>query len=276
MIKIGSHVSFKSPNYLAGAAEEAISYGANSMMIYLGAPQNTKRVEFSEMKIKEYESLFSKQITRENILVHAPYIINPASVEKHQFAIDFLVKEINMMNKMGLTKLVLHPGAHTTFTRNESLAVLINSLKIIIKRTENVTILLETMSGKGSELGATLEELREIYEKVGSDRIGICLDTCHLWDAGYNINNFGNFIENLKTTKTLELVGAIHLNDSKNEMGSRKDRHENIGKGNISIQTIKNFVFANEFDSIIKVLETPYVDDKPIYKEEISLLKNSV
>lgn len=273
MLKLGSHVSFSSPRYLASAAEEALLYNANAMMIYLGAPQNTKRVEFEKMHLEEYEQKYAQLILKSSILVHAPYIINPASVEKHQFAIDFLVKEIQMMNKLGLTKLVLHPGAHTSFTRNESLAILIKSLKIILQRTEGVSILLETMSGKGTELGTTFEELVHIIQQVNSDRIGICLDTCHMWDAGYQINDFDAFIAQLKATNAYQYVQAIHINDSKNELGASKDRHENIGHGNIGLTTLKNFVNSPVFDNIIKVLETPYVDGKPIYKQEIEMLK---
>lgn len=273
MLKLGSHVSFSSPRYLAQAAEEAISYNANAMMIYLGAPQNTKRVEFEKMHLDEYQEKYSSIIPKENILVHAPYIINPSSVEKHQFAIDFLVKEIQMMNKLGLTKLVVHPGAHTEFSRNEAISTLINSMKIILQRTQGVTILLETMSGKGTEIGNDIPELARIIKQVGNERLGICLDTCHMWDAGYDIREFDEFINFLKECEAFDLVKAIHINDSKNPLGARKDRHENIGKGNIGVNTLKAFVNSPVFDNIIKVLETPYVDEKPIYKQEIEILK---
>lgn len=273
MLKLGSHVSFSSPRYLAQAAEEAISYNANAMMIYLGAPQNTKRVEFEKMNLSEYESKYSKLVPKENILVHAPYIINPASVEKYQFAIDFLVKEIKMMNKLGLTKLVVHPGAHTQFSRNEALSTLIQTLKIVLQRTEGVSILLETMSGKGTEVGNDIPELVRVIKQVNNPRLGICLDTCHMWDAGYNVKDFDNFVSFLKECEAYPLVQAIHINDTKNEMGARKDRHENIGKGLIGKETLKTFVNSPEFDNIIKVLETPYVDEKPIYKQEIEILK---
>ena len=273
MLKLGSHISFKAPNYLLGAAEEAISYNASAMMIYLGAPQNTRRANKELMKLKEYEEKYQDILPKDNILVHAPYIINPASVEKWEFARDFLIQEINIMNYLGLKDIVLHPGAHTKFTREEGISTLINTLKEVISNTKEVNILLETMAGKGTELGTTLEELKYIINQVGSSRIKICLDTCHLWDAGYDVNDVDNFMNELDKTDTLKHVQAIHINDSKNELGAHKDRHANLNDGHIKLNSLKRIVHHEKFNNIIKVLETPWVNEKPIYKEEIQLLK---
>lgn len=273
MLKLGSHISFKSPNYLEGAAQEAISYEASAMMIYLGAPQNTRRAKKEDMKLKEYEEKYADIIPKESILVHAPYIINPASVEKWEFAKEFLIKEIEIMNYLGLKDIVLHPGAHTKFTREEGIETLINTLKEVIANTKDVNILLETMAGKGTELGTSLEELKYIIDQVDSSRIKICLDTCHLWDAGYDMNNVDSFIEKLTETDTLRHVQAIHINDSKNELGAHKDRHANLNEGYIQLNSLKRIVHHEKFNNIIKVLETPWVNEKPIYKEEIQLLK---
>ncbi len=273
MIKLGSHISFKFPLYLVGAVEEAIFYNANTLMIYLGAPQNTLRTKVSNYKYDEYLKKYSKLIKPEDIIVHAPYIVNPSNPEKSKFAIEFLVQEIERMNYIGSKLLVLHPGASLKFGKNLAIDTLVNSLKQIFSKTIDVEIMLETMSGKGSEIGSTLEELQIIINKVNDPRLGICLDTCHIWDSGYNIkNDLDVFINKLKILNLLKFVKVIHLNDSKNDLFSRKDRHENIGKGLIGFQALQNFLYHPEFEGIITILETPWVNNVPIYKEEIKKL----
>ena len=277
MIKLGSHITFNGANkYLLGAVEESIQNKANCMMVYLGAPQNARRVDISNFNIEEYKEKYSEIIKPEDIVVHAPYIVNPASVEKHQFAIDFLVKEIERMNAIGAKYLVLHPGAHTKFTREEAIKTLVNSLKEILSKTKDVEISLETMAGKGTEIGTSFEELSYIIKEVGSDRVNICLDTCHVWEAGYDIRDFDLLINELKKNDLLELVKVIHVNDSKNELGAHKDRHENIGKGHIGIEPLKRIIHSKEFENTICVLETPWVENKPIYDKEIEILLKSV
>lgn len=273
MIKLGSHISFKSPNYLIGAVEEAISYNSNTFMIYLGAPQNTMRSSVEKYMYKEYIEKYSKIIPPQDIIVHAPYIVNPSNPEKSNFAIKFLIEEIERMNYIGCKYLVLHPGASLKFEKEIAIKTLVNSLKRILSKTKNVEIVLETMSGKGSEIGSTLEELKTIISEVNDNRLGICLDTCHIWDAGYDIkNNLDNFISKLKELDLLKLVKVIHLNDSKNDLSSRKDRHENIGKGFITFKSLQNFLYHPAFKNINVILETPWVDGKPIYKNEIEQL----
>ena len=277
MIKLGSHMTFSGANkYLLGAVEESIQNKANCMMVYLGAPQNARRVDISNFNIEEYKEKYSEIIKPEDIVVHAPYIVNPASVEKYQFAIDFLIKEIERMNAIGAKYLVLHPGAHTKFTREEAIKTLVNSLKEILSKTKDVEISLETMAGKGTEIGTTFEELSYIIKEVGGDRVNICLDTCHVWEAGYDIRDFDLLINELKKNDLLELVKVIHVNDSKNELGAHKDRHENIGKGHIGIEPLKRIIHSKEFENTICVLETPWVENKPIYDKEIELLLKSV
>ncbi|WKX02215.1 deoxyribonuclease IV [Candidatus Mycoplasma mahonii] len=271
MIKLGSHTPFKAPNYLMGALEFSKKNKANTMMIYLGAPQNTRRIPMADYQLKEYLAA-AGTIPVEDIVIHAPYIVNPASVDKHQFAVDFLVKDIERINYIGAKYMVLHPGAHTKFTREEGLETLIASLKEIFKQTQDVEIMLETMAGKGTELGTTFEELKYIIDQVDNKRLGICLDTCHVWEAGYDIKDYGGFIKILKDTGVIDYIKVFHINDSKNEMSAHKDRHENIGKGYIGTEALRRFVVGEEFKDIIKVLETPYVDKTPIYKEEIEIL----
>ena len=273
MIKLGSHISFKSPNYLIGATEEAISYNANTFMIYLGAPQNTARASIEKYRLEEYVEKYSKIIKPEDIIVHAPYIVNPSNPEKSDFAIEFLTKEIERMNYIGAKYLVLHPGASLKNGKELGIKTLIKSLKKILIQTKDVEIILETMSGKGTELGSTLEELKIVIEQVGNSRLGICLDTCHIWDSGYDIkNNLENFISILEKNDLLKWVKVIHLNDSKNELSSHKDRHENIGKGFIGFEALQKFLYHPKFKGICTILETPWVEGNPIYKQEIEKL----
>ena len=271
MIKLGSHVSFKAPDYLVGANNDSISYNSNAMMFYLGAPQNARRVGVDKYKLKEYKELKNK-IEIKNMVIHAPYIVNPASMDKYKFAIEFLIEEIKRMNYLGIKYLVLHPGASTKYGVEESIERLVSSLKEILKDTKDVHILLETMAGKGTELGANFKQMNEIITKVNDPRIGVCLDTCHVWEAGYDINNYEEFVKELKDNNLLDLIKVIHVNDSKNPLGAHKDRHENIDKGHIGIKALKRIVQSEEFKDSIKILETPWIDGVPPYKEEIELL----
>ncbi|UVD81951.1 deoxyribonuclease IV [Mycoplasma iguanae] len=272
MIKLGSHVSFKKPGYLHAAITESIANGANCAMIYMGAPQSTMRANVQNYQLFEYLRDFKDIIKPEDIIVHAPYITNAASEEKFQFANNFLIQEIERMNYIGAKYLVLHPGAYTKFTKQSALNQLIKSIDYILENTKDVEIILETMAGKGTEIGTTYEDLIYVLDNVKSNRKGICLDTCHVWDAGYNLHNYDQFIEDLKDKRVLEYLKVIHLNDSKNALFSKKDRHENIGKGYIGVDILKRIVHDPLFDNIPIILETPWVDNKPIYKEEIKLL----
>ncbi|MGX9339443.1 deoxyribonuclease IV [Mycoplasma sp. 332] len=272
MIKLGSHVSFSKPDYLLGAARESHHNNANCMMIYLGPNQSPYRVEEKYYKYDEYNKFYADKIKSDDIIVHAPYIINPSNPLKNKFAIDFLISEIKRMNFIGAKIIVLHPGAHTTFSKEEAKSSLIYSLKTVLAKTNDVTIALETMAGNGSNYCNNFEILKEIIEKIKSDRVAICLDTCHIWDSGYDIRDYDNFKKYLKDNDFLKYIKIIHLNDSKNPLGSKKDRHDNIGKGYIGLETLKKFVYDPDFDNIPIILETPYIGDLAPYKEEIALL----
>ncbi|AWX42799.1 putative endonuclease 4 [Metamycoplasma cloacale] len=278
MIKIGSHVSFKSPNYLVGAIQESLNNNATCAMIYLGPPQNTIRVSTDKYQYQEYLLKYQSLIPESNIVVHAPYIINAANPTKYKFAQQFLIQEIQRMNYINANLLVLHPGAHTEFSRKEALDTLIETLKYVISKTKDVIICLETMAGKGTEICSNLDEINYVITNVNSSRLGVCLDTCHIWDAGYNIRDYNNFKQELKEKNIFQHIKVIHLNDSLNPRSSHKDRHANIDKGYIGFETLEKFVYDPEFKEIPKILETPYINNQSPYKEEIAMLlhKNEV
>ena len=232
MLKIGSHVSMSGG--LLGAAKEAYSYGANTFMIYTGAPQNTKRSPMEKLKVKEGQA-FMKAYGLDDIVIHAPYIINLASCKEdtYQLARDFLKLEIERTTEMGSNYLVLHPGSFTTETLEYGTQRIIDGLNEVITEDTKPFICLETMSGKGSEIGRNFEELKAIIDGVKySSKIGVCFDTCHVHDSGYDIiNNFDEVIAEFDRIIGLDKLKVFHINGSLNVRGARKDRHANLGAG---------------------------------------------
>lgn len=272
---IGAHVSFKSATQLLGSVKEALSYGANTFMIYTGAPQSTMRSKIDPLLTKEAILLMKdNNMNIRNIIVHAPYIINLANPNKMNFGISFLKKEIERTSLLGIKYIVLHPGNMVDVTKEEALDNIIFSLNEVLNNDLDVTICLETMAGKGSELGKSLEEIKYIIEKVNyKNKIGVCLDTCHLNDAGYDITNIDKFLLEFDNIIGLSYIKCIHLNDSKNERSSHKDRHANIGFGTIGFDNLIKIAYHDKLKDIPKILETPYVKDEnnsyPPYGEEI-------
>lgn len=282
MIYLGSHVSLKGDKMFLGSVEEAISYGANALMVYTGAPQNTRRRPIEEMKIAEALKLMKENnISEKNVVVHAPYIMNLAnpSEEKRNFGIDFLTSEIKRTDRMQATQIVFHPGSAVGSTREQAIIWIAEGLNEVIKRTEDlqVKIALETMAGKGNEIGKTFEELRDIINLIkDKSRISVCFDTCHTHDAGYNVkNDFDGVIKEFDNIIGKKRISVLHINDSKNIKGAAKDRHENIGFGEIGFEALKNIVFHPDFKEIPKILETPFVDGNAPYKEEIKMIKEN-
>jgi deoxyribonuclease-4 len=285
-MKIGAHVSNSGKDMLVGSVNEALNYKANCFMVYLGAPQNSYRKSVSEMRVDEYLSkLAEAKINAEDVIVHAPYIVNLAqkSEEKRQFAVDFISKEVKMVHEIGAKYLVIHPGSYLELGLEAGIEQIIQSLKEILDNTKDldVVLALETMAGKGSECCYQFEHLRQIMDAIQSERIKVCLDTCHTFDSGYDwVNNYEEIIRQLDKIIGLENVKVIHLNDSKNDLGSRKDRHANIGFGNIGFTTLARVCHDERFKDIVKILETPYIEnDKkekvyPPYKFEIAMLKD--
>ena len=277
MLKIGSHVSFKKDTQLLGSVEESLSYGSNTFMFYTGAPQNTNRAEINKEITEKAKALMKENnIDINDVVIHAPYIINLANGEesKYNFSINFLKQECKRCEELGINKLILHPGSHVGQGKETGLNNIINALNEILPTTKT-TILLETMAGKGTELGTTVEELNQIITNIKEkDKIGICLDTCHLSDSGYNVSEFDKVLEEFEKYNLLKKIKCIHVNDSKNIQGSHKDRHENIGYGEIGFNSLINIIYNKKLENIPKILETPYIEGLPPYKYEIEMIRN--
>ena len=283
---IGSHVSFNNASQLLGSVKEAISYGENAFMFYTGAPQNTRRSEINDsLTMEAYKLMKENDIMLENVIVHAPYIVNLANSKNFDFSVSFLREEVERCNLLGVKYMVLHPGASVGQSYEESIYNIYKGLNYVLDNDNNVMILLETMAGKGSELGKKFEELKEIIDNIDNkDMIGVCLDTCHINDAGYDVSDFDKILDLFDKVIGLKYLKCIHVNDSKNEIGSHKDRHENIGFGYIGFDKLINIIYNPRIKDIPKILETPYVskDDTskerlyPPYKYEINMIKNKV
>lgn len=282
-IKLGSHVGMAGKEMFLASAKEAVSYGANVFMLYTGAPQNTRRKDISELNIEEGWKYASEHGIQE-IIVHAPYIINLANTvkpETYELAVEFLKKEIIRTAAMKSRILVLHPGSHVDAGVEAGTAQIIKGLNTVLnKNDDNVYIALETMAGKGSEIGRTFEELKAIYDGVDKkERLRVCFDTCHVNDAGYDIvNHYDEVFDEFDRILGLDQIAVFHINDSMNPPGAHKDRHANIDKGTIGYNTLKRLIHDERFMAVPKILETPWVtvegtDKKePPYKEEIAWL----
>ncbi len=278
MLIIGSHVGYKKDSGLVGSVKEALSYNANTFMFYTGAPQNTKRLPIDLEKVKEAEQLMKdNKMAKENVIVHAPYIINLATDDlvKREFSCNFLKEEIERVETLGFSYLVLHPGSHVGAGTDKGIQNIVDSLNKIIDKDTKVVILLETMAGKGTEVGKNFEELESIISKIKQkENIGVCLDTCHINDAGYDLNYFDKVLDSFDKIIGLDKLKCIHVNDSKNMIGSHKDRHENIGYGHIGFDNLINIIYNKRLDNIPKILETPYIDKTyPPYKYEIEMIR---
>ena len=275
---IGSHVSFKKETQLVGSVKEALSYNSTTFMFYTGAPQNANRLPIDdELTKKAKELMLKNDIDINNVVVHAPYIINLAST--NNFAVQFLKEELKRVEQLGMSKLVLHPGSSVKLSKEEGIRNIIDNLNQVGK--SNVLILLETMAGKGTELGKTFEEIKEIIDGVDYE-LGVCLDTCHINDAGYDLNDFDKILNLFDKIIGLNYLKCIHINDSKNIINSHKDRHENIGYGTIGFNNLIKIIYHDKLKNVPKILETPYVsiDDNskermyPPYKFEIEMILN--
>lgn len=279
MLLLGCHVGFKKDTQLLGSLKEALSYHANTFMFYTGAPQNTSRYPVMDgltleamALMKEHDFDYSK------VVVHAPYIINLANdkdPEKFKFSVRFLQEELERCELLGIKSIVLHPGSHVGLGVDAAISNIAKGLNMILG-THDVTILLETMAGKGTEVGSSLEEIKRIIDLVDDkEHIGVCLDTCHLNDAGYDMSEFDSFLNRFDSLIGLDKIGCVHVNDSKNVLGAHKDRHENIGFGTIGFDNLISIIYNNRLKNIPKILETPYVDREfAPYRYEIEMIRN--
>ena len=277
---IGSHVSMNSPEFYVGSVKEALSYGANTFMFYTGAPQNSFRKPLSELKIQEGRELIKQAgIDESKIIVHAPYIINGANTvnaDMYDLAKKVITSELQRAAGFGCGILVLHPGAHVGAGSEVGIEQLVKCLDDVLSNDNtNVKIALETMAGKGSEIGITFEEIKAIIDNCKyPERLGVCLDTCHISDAGYDIHDVDGVLKEFDRVIGLNKLLVVHINDSKNPRGAHKDRHENIGYGYIGFETLNKFIHHPLLNGIPKILETPYFNEKPPYKQEIQMLKD--
>lgn len=278
MLIIGSHVSFKKDDQLLGSVKESLKYGSNTFMFYTGAPQNTNRASIDDACTYEAIKLMKENgINNSNLIVHAPYIINLANtkkIEQYNFSIRFLIEECERCEELFVNKMVLHPGSHVGVGVEEGLNAISKALNKVLETT-SITILLETMAGKGTELGTSFEQLKEIIDNIDkNEQIGICLDTCHLSDAGYDLSDFDSVLDDLERLDLLKRVKCIHINDSKNIRGSHKDRHANIGYGEIGFDNLIKIIYNERLDNIPKILETPYIEEYAPYKYELEMIRN--
>lgn len=281
---IGSHVGMKGKEMFLGSVKEALSYGANTFMVYTGAPQNTRRKKIEELRIEDGTKLM-KEHGMETFVVHAPYIINLANTTKpetFELAVEFLEVEVERTKAMGSHTLVLHPGSHVGAGVDKGIDRIIEGLNQVMYQDMSVHIALETMAGKGSEIGREFEELKRIYDGVKyPEKLRVCFDTCHVSDSGLDLSGegFENVIDQFDKTIGKDQIAVFHINDSKNVIGAGKDRHENLGFGTIGFETLNHIVHHKDFEQVPKILETPYIkveDSKksyPPYKYEIEMLK---
>lgn len=277
---IGSHVGMNGPEYYLGSVKEAISYGATTFMFYTGAPQNSYRKPLEELKIEEGRKLLKEQGFDENkIVVHAPYIINAANKNRPDLldlSIKTIINELRRTYAFGAKMLVLHPGNHLGLGAEESVKTLAESLdQVFVEDGTDVKIAIETMAGKGSEIGTCFEDVRKIIDLCHyPERLGVCLDTCHVHDAGYDVNDADELLAEFDRIIGLDRLLVVHLNDSKNIRGAHKDRHENLGYGEIGFDALCAIANHKLLRDIPKILETPYINEKAPYADEIRMLRD--
>ncbi|EUJ26077.1 deoxyribonuclease IV [Listeria cornellensis] len=283
MLRLGSHVSMSGKDMMLAASQEAASYGSNTFMIYTGAPQNTRRKPIEDLNI-EAGLAHMKEHDITDIVVHAPYIINIGNAvkpETFEIGVTFLQSEVARTAALGAKQIVLHPGAHVGEGAETGIKQIIKGLNESLKPDQNVQVALETMAGKGTEIGRTFEEIAAIMDGVThNELLSVTFDTCHVHDAGYDIvNDFDGVLNQFDKIIGLDRLKVLHINDSKNERGAHKDRHANIGFGHIGFDALNYIVHHPQLDDISKILETPYVGEdkknkKAPYKHEIAMLRS--
>lgn len=287
MLKLGCHVGMSGKEMMLGSVKDAVRFGANTFMLYTGAPQNTKRKDISALKIEEAQELMKEHGIQE-FVVHAPYIINLANrvkPETFEIAVEFLELELARAEAMRSETLVLHPGSHVGEGVEAGVEQIAKGINLVLTKDTRVHIALETMAGKGSEIGRSFEELAMIYDKVVyNDKLRVCFDTCHTSDAGYDIiHDFDGVMDKFDKIIGRDQIAVFHMNDSKNVPGAAKDRHENFGFGQIGFDALMYIMYHKDFMEIPKILETPYVKDPENakksyapYRYEIAMIRSGI
>lgn len=284
MVLLGSHVSMRAPNSVLGSAKETVAYGGNTFMIYTGAPQNTRRRAIKDLKISQaHEYMKENNIKIEDTVIHAPYIINLGNTYKldnFEFGIEFMKEEIVRSEAIGAKQITMHPGAHVGAGAEKGIKKIAEGLNRILHEEQEIQIALETMAGKGTEIGRSFEELAQIIEQVElNEKLSVTLDTCHIHDAGYSVrDDFDGILDEFDRIIGLDRLKVIHVNDSKNPQGAGKDRHANIGFGEIGFDALNYVVHHPKLKKLPKILESPFVGKdkknmKAPYAYEIQMLK---
>ena len=277
---LGSHVDLKAPDYYLGTVRDALSYGANTFMFYTGAPQNTFRKPLSMLNIEAGRKLLKENgIDESKIVVHAPYLINAANyanLDIYDLSINTMVSELRRTAGFGVKIMVLHPGSHVGLGAENGIKALAKALDVALKSDgTDVKIAIETMAGKGKEIGVNFKEIKSIIDQCEcKDRLGVCLDTCHISDAGYDLTDFDAVLKEFDEIVGLDRLLVVHINDTKNPKGAHKDRHENIGYGYLGFDILNKVVHHPLLNGIPKILETPYYNEKAPYKQEIEMLRS--
>ncbi|ABR31249.1 endonuclease IV [Thermosipho melanesiensis] len=277
MIKIGAHMPISGG--FKRVPKETHEIGGNAFQIFPHNPRQWKAklpkdddVEIFKKRVKEYN------LTEDSMLCHSGYLINIASPKEEiwQKSLELLILEMNICKTLGIRYLNIHPGSHLNSGVEKGINQIVKALNIAMEKEKETFILLENVTKKGGNIGSTLEELKMIIEMVKyPERIGITIDTCHAFDAGYDITNkekLDKFLKMIDKLFSLEKLKFIHLNDSKNELGSNKDRHENIGKGKIGVKGLKTFLTNETIQKIPWILETP--GDNEVHKNDIKEVFN--
>ncbi len=285
MLYIGSHTSYLKDKQLYGVVEESLSYGANIFMFYTGSNQSTQRFQIDhELRDKAHKLMKENGMDKDKCVVHAPFIINLANNTdngKYNFYINFLKQELNRCIELDIRKLVLHPGSYTTLNREKGIENIANGLNIALKDIEGASVLLEYMSGKGTEVGTSIDDLKAIIDLLDSEvykKVFVCLDTCHMNDSGVDINEIDKFLDEFDEKIGIDKIKCVHINDSYNPLGSHKDRHANLGYGTIGFDALLNVIYNKRLEGVPMILETPWInrnlkDTWAPYKEEISMIK---
>ena len=273
MIKIGCHLSVSKG--FAKMAEEALSINADTLQFFSRNPRGSKAKDIDEKDVEKFLKI-CKEHNFGKIIAHAPYTLNPCSKDEkvREFALQTMADDLKRLEILGGVFYNFHPGSHVGQGSDEGIRLITETINKAAKKEYSTTILLETMAGKGTEIGRNFEELKKIIDGIEEGiKIGVCMDTCHVFDGGYDIvNNLDGVLAEFDKIIGLEYLKALHLNDSMNPMGSHKDRHQKIGEGYIGIKTFENIVNNKFLKELPMCLETP--NDIDGYRKEIDILRS--